>query len=128
MCELAKLILRPFEQSIPHLVSDTRDFIRKLPKQLMGHHTLVAIDVVQLYPSIDNNLGREALLYWFDKFPEMFFRNFSSDFTIKLINFIQDNVYFTLNDLLYKQLEGTAMGKSHALQYANLTIAYLILT
>ena len=128
LCELAKLILRPFEQSIPHLVIDSRDFIRKLPKQLMGRHTLVAIDVVQLYPSIDNNLGREALLYWFDLFPEKFFRNFSSDFTIKLIDFIQDNVYFKFNDLLYKQLEGTAMGKSQAPQYANLTIAYLILT
>ena len=46
---------------------------------------------------------------------------------LEIINFIQDNVYFTFLDTTYKQIQGTAQGKNHAPQYANLVIAYLIL-
>ena len=66
---------------IPHLAIDTNDFLHKLPKHLMGSHTLVALDVVQLYPSISNKLGREALSYWFDKYPEKFIKQFTKDVT-----------------------------------------------
>ena len=55
---------------MPHLVIDTNDFLWKLPKQIMGPQTLVAVDVVQLFSSISNELGKEALSYWFNKYPE----------------------------------------------------------
>ena len=127
LCELAKIILRPFESCIPHLIIDTNDFLRKLPKNIDSPRKLVAIDIIQLYPSINNTLGREAIKYWFDKHPEKVFRDFDKDFTIKLIDFIQNNLYFTFNGKVYQQINGTAMGKTHAPQYANLTIAYLII-
>ena len=127
LCELAKLILRPFESNISHLIIDTNDFLRKLPNEVASHRKLIAIDIVQLYPSISNALGREALEYWFDKHPENFFRGFDKEFSIKLVNFIQNNVYLTFNDEVYQQINGTAMGKTHAPQYANLTIAYLVI-
>ena len=106
---------------------DTNDFLRKLPKQFTGSKTLIAIDIVQLYPSINNQLGIKALDYWFGKLPEKFIKSFNKDFGIELIKFIQDNVYFTFNNKTYKQVQGTAMGKSQAPPYANMTIAYLIL-
>ena len=56
-----------------------------------------------------------------------FIRNFNKDFTLELMKFIQENIYFTFNDIIYKQLEGTATGKSQAPQYANLTLAYLVI-
>ena len=129
LCELSKIILRPFEKRIPHLIIDTYDFLRKLPHKVedQGQPTLVAIDIVQLYPSINNELGLEALKYWFEKFPEEFTKHFTKEFTLELIKLIQNNVYFTFNDHIYQQIQGTAMGKDHAPPYANLTIAYLII-
>lgn len=128
LCELAQLILKPFEKCIPHLIIDTNDFLTKLPKQIKRNTTLVAIDIVALYPSIENALGIEALKYWFDKWPNKFIKSFDKDFSIKLLHFIQNNVYMTFNDLIFKQIQGTAMGKQNAPPYANLVIAYLIMT
>ena len=128
ICELAKKLLRPFELLIPHLVIDSFHFLNLLPKQTDKNNILVAIDVVQLYPSITNELGIDALKYWIRKHPEKVKTNFTPNTILDIISFIQDNVYFTFLDTTYKQTEGTSMGKNHAPQYANLVIAYLIIT
>ena len=127
LCELAKELLRPFELLIPHLVIDTFHFLNILPKSTDDNNTLIAIDVVQLYPSITNELGIEALTYWLHKTPGKIKSNFNQNMILDIINFIQDNVYFTYLDKTYKQIQGTAQGKNHAPQYANLVIAYLII-
>ena len=128
LCELAAMILRPFEKSIPHLIIDTTDFLRKLPKKVFGFKTtMVAIDIVQLYPSISNELGKKALTFWFEKYTDKFFKKFDKEFSLKLIDFIQNNVYLTFNETTYRQIQGTAMGKDQAPPYANLTIAFLII-
>ena len=126
LCKLAKLLLRPLEREINHLIVDTFDFLKKLPSEIRGNPTLVAVDIVQLYPSIDNELGIEAISYWYRKFPEKAISGFDEDFVIRLLKFIQENVFMTFNDDTYKQIQGTAMGKDHAPPYANLVIAYLI--
>ena len=105
ICELAKNILRPFEKCINHLIIDSNDFLNKLPRQTKRNTTLVAIDVVALYPSIENELGLQALKYWFKKEPDKFLKTFYDEFTLNLIKFIQDNVYFTFDDIIYKQVQ-----------------------
>ena len=76
LCKLAKILLQPFEKKISHLVIDTFDFLRKVPKQVSGNPTLVALDIVQLYPSINNELGLEAIKYWCRKFPDQIIAGF----------------------------------------------------
>ena len=67
MCTLAKTLLQPLEQTIDHLVKDRFDFVRKMPEKLDGDRTLVAVDIAQLYPSMSNKLGLEAIRYWCKK-------------------------------------------------------------
>lgn len=128
LCKLAKILLQPLERTIEHLVIDTFDFLRKVPKEVDGDQTLVAVDIVQLYPSIDHELGLKAVKYWCRKFPEKIIPGFEEDLIIELLKFINDNVFMTFNDDTYKQVQGTAMGKDHAPPYANLVIAYLVET
>ena len=128
LCELAKLLLAPFEKLIPHLIIDSFDFLRRLPKVITGTDIcMIAIDIEKLYPSISNELGQEALNFWLEEYKNSFIKDFDTKFTIDLVRFIQDNVYLTFNEKLYRQRQGTAMGKNHAPPYANLTIAYLII-
>lgn len=128
LCELAKLILRPLELKIPHLVRDTFDFLRWLPTESDKNSTLIAVDIVKLYPSIRNSLGLEAISYWATEYPELLDSKFDNDAILQILKFIQDNVYFEFDGTTYKQVEGTAMGKNHAPQYANLIVAYLLIT
>ena len=86
LCELAKELLRPFELLIPHLVIDTFHFLNILPKSTDDNNILIAIDVVQLYPSITNELGIEALTYWLHKTPEKIKPNFNQNMILDIIN------------------------------------------
>ena len=127
ICELAKIMLRPFELCIPHLIIDTTHFLSIIPDTIQSSYILVAIDIVQLYPSITNELGLQSINYWIDKYPEKINEKFNKSIILDVIQFIQDNVYFSFLDKTYKQINGTAMGKSQAPQYANLTVAFLII-
>ncbi|KAL5255370.1 hypothetical protein ACHWQZ_G014702 [Mnemiopsis leidyi] len=127
LCKLAKTLLPPLELQINHLIVDTFDFLKKLRTEYRGNPTLVAVDIVQLYPSIDNQLGIEAITYWCRKLPDKIINGFDEEVIIKILKFIQENVYMTFNDDTYKQMQGTAMGKDHAPPYANLVIAYLVM-
>ena len=129
LCQLAKKLLRPFENEIEHLIIDSIHFLSKLPEQISGKKLyMLTIDIVALYPSIPNELGLEALKYFFEKYPSNFIKTFDNIFTLDLVKFIQANVFLSFNEDTYKQKEGTAMGKNHAPQYANMVIAFLILT
>ena len=126
LSELLKVILRPFEQRIEHLMRDSTHFIGTLQPNIPRKNTkMIAIDIVALYPSITNTLGTEAIEHWMDTFPSLLER-FPKDFVMELLSIVQENVYLTFNEDTYRQVEGTAMGKSHAPPYANLVVAHLI--
>eukprot|EP00116_Pleurobrachia_bachei_P002860 sb/3463122/ len=127
LSELLKMILRPFEKRLPHLMRDSTDFLGCLKDSVARESTMVAIDIVALYPSISNKLGNDALEYWMTRYPELL-GNFTKEFVTDLLSLIQENVYMTFNDDTFRQIEGTAMGKSHAPPYANLVVAFLICT
>ena len=127
LSELLKKILRPFEQRLPHLMRDSYDFLGTLEDSVPKDTTMVAIDIVALYPSITNQLGRDATEYWLDMHPELL-GDFSKTFVMNLLDLVQSNVFMTFNHDTYQQVEGTAMGKAHAPPYANLVVSFLIST
>ena len=58
LCELAKILLRPFELLIPNLIMDTFHFLETLEKETDAKNKLIAIDIVKLYPSNDATYRR----------------------------------------------------------------------
>ena len=103
------------------------DFILKLPH--FSEHDLPfiqmwVIDVKDMYNSLDNKFGLEALAYWLKKYPELKNSRFSDNFILAAMQMILDNNvgYFAGN--FYKQVNGTATGIKPAPTYANLAMGY----
>jgi hypothetical protein len=91
--------------------------IRILPAQ--SAHILYTFDVVSLYTNIKTD---KALRFIRQIIP---ISNPLRDFILQGLKIVMDNNYFMFNNLLYKQITGTAMGTASAPCYASLFLSAL---
>ena len=106
-------------------VKDDWDFIRKIPREFHTSTSLLSYDVVGLYTSIPHNLGIEAIDYWIDKRNDLIPARFTKNFILESVKFILEKNKFLFDNVMYKQVSGTAMGTKFAPPYACLTIGCL---
>ena len=88
-----------------------------------NHHSLVTIDVVDMYNSIPHADGIDACrdaLHKHTTYTDSQINTISD-----LIQLVLDNNCFQFLDKFYKQINGTAMGSPMAPAYANLFMAHL---
>ena len=81
--------------------------------------------VTSLYTSIPHQLGLEAIEFWIDKRQDLILDRFSKTFILDSVKFILENNNFMFDEILYKQVKGTAMGTKFAPSYACLTVGFL---
>lgn len=108
---------------IPSYISNSYDFINTLPKNVSDHSTLVTLDVISLYTNIPNELGYNALIFWYNKLPSIFSCNLN--FILESLQIILEHNFFTFLGDIYLQTYGVAMGTSVAPTYANLVLGYI---
>ena len=128
LASLINIILNPFLVKVRSLVLNSVDFITKLP--IFSSHDLPfiqmwVVDVTDMYNSLDNKFGLEALSFWLTKYPDLKNPRFSTEFILSAMKLILENNvgYFAGN--FFKQVNGTATGIKPAPPYANLAMGYL---
>jgi len=120
LSKLLDCMLTPYVQKINSVIKNSIDFLNKLEStQTPTSCTLVALDIVNLYPSIPIKEGIELVIQVISKF------NSNS----KILNFIRAGLSLvmnynvvTWNNRFFRQVVGTAMGTNCAPAFANLFV------
>ena len=128
LSELLMLILKPFVSKIKSNIRDTTDFLNKFNRftgSNLNDIILVTVDVVNMYPSIKQDLGFKALEYFCETYPDLLCNRFNLDFILKGMEIILNDNLVHFDDCYYTQISGTTTGTTVAPIYATLTMAYL---
>lgn len=116
---------------IPWLVKDTKTLVNEIEHnirvpQMDSIHsddtTFVTADIASLYTNIDTKLGLTLV----QQFLEL--NNVSTPriaLIMDLLIFVMHNSYLTSSGSIYHQIDGTAMGTSCAVPYANIVVYML---
>ncbi|CAB4036908.1 Hypothetical predicted protein, partial [Paramuricea clavata] len=131
LSELVDHYLQPIVKSLPNVIRDTTDFLKRLQDlgDIPEGAILCTMDVVGLYPHIPHLEGLSSIR----KSIEDFRKNcgmdkgegLSVDDLIDLAKIILDNNYFKFSEKVYKQKLGTAIGTKFAPAFANIFMAEL---
>ena len=120
--------IQPLTSKLKSNISDTKSFLKSIitKKPPVGEIYLVSLDVVSLYTNIPHEEGINACIYFIEKHRHEL-PKFVPNKTIlmTLFKFVLENNYFLFDNILYKQLFGTAMGTKMAPPYANLFLGKL---
>lgn len=125
LSNLLDILLKPFLKHVKSFVRDDIDLLTKLPERIKENETFATFDITSLYSNISNELGREAIHYWIQTYPQTLHPRFNSDFILDSIQLVLENNAFSFGEKNFLQVQGTAMGTKMAPTYANLTLAYL---
>ena len=125
LSNLIDIILQPYLKHVKSYVRDDIDFLNFIPKTVEDNVIMTSFDVTSLYSNIPHHLGKRAIKYWLDKFPETLNIRFTPDFILQSIDIILNNKTFQFDDKNYIQTLGTAMGTKMAPVYATLTLGFL---
>ena len=110
--------IRPLVPHIPTYIKDTTHFINLIEGiELAPTDLLVTIDVSALYTSIPHN---EGLLAMNKLLEEHQVDTLHRTFLCRLAYHILTKNYFSFNNEIYHQIQGTAMGTRMAPSYANI--------
>ncbi len=119
---LLQQILR--DARIPWIVKDTKSFVVELESTPMQnqHGVFITADIASLYTNIDTEMGLHLVEEFLvlEQVPAERQR-----LIMDLLRFVMKNSYLTFLDLVYHQIDGTAMGTSVAPTYANIVVYML---
>jgi hypothetical protein len=119
---LLQEILR--QAAIPWIVKDTKSFVCELEATRLPHPhgVFVTADIASLYTNIDTEMGLALVLEFLllQQVPAERIR-----LIMDLLSFVMRNSYLTFKDVVFHQIDGTAMGTSVAPTYANIVVYML---
>lgn len=109
-------MIQPLAQEVTSYIKDTTHFLNVLNTiQLEDTDLLVTIDVSSLYTNIPHEEGIAAMK---QRMTEKGYDTNTKDLITKLARKVLTRNYFTFNNQLYHQVQGTAMGTRMAPNYA----------
>lgn len=121
------------ETQLPTYIRDSRhlkeSLLLRFPNGLPPNARLFSVDAVSMYTNIDTHHGISTTRKWLELYEEKFpNRYLPSDFLGDALELIMTDNILQFGDLHYRQLQGTAMGTSSAVNYANLYVRMLTRT
>ena len=121
LSEFVDSFLKAAAQKIPSFIKDTTDLVQKIRAYRFPTDTddvhLATMDVVSLYPNINQEEGAEACKEYMDKRSN---QNIASSLIKNLILIILRCNTLVFKNRFFHQIKGTAMGTSMAVNFANL--------
>ena len=105
-------------------MKDNIDFLNSIPEKIDPNTHTATFDITNLYSNIPHELGKQAISFWIDKYPDTLHPRFNKKFIIEGKEIILNNNSFQFNNINNIQTPGTAMGTKMAPTYTTLTIAY----
>ena len=125
LSNVVDILLQPFLKHVNSYVRDDIDYLNHIPSSVPKGVILSTFDVTSLYSNIPHDLGKEAIRYWLEKFPNELHHRFNKSFVLESVDLILNNNTFQFNNTNFIQILGTAMGTKMAPVYANLTLGFL---
>ena len=121
------MCLQPISIKLDSHIKDTNDFLKIIVnKRVLNTTYLVTIDVKSLYTNIPSPEGIQACLHFINKYKQDAPPFTPNNRILKtLFHFVLENNYFLLNEDLYKQTQGCAMGTKMAPPYSDLFLGKL---
>ena len=77
------ILMKPFLKKVKSFVCNDIDFLEKLPCNTDDKKIFLILDVTNMYTNIDNELGKEPIVYWLEKYPELIPRGISKEFILE---------------------------------------------
>jgi len=111
--------IQPLVHKLKSYIKDTTDFLIKIKNHPKTHNKtlLVSVDIISLYTNIPHEEGINACIHLIENIKyRTLLPSFVPNKTIlkTLFLFVLENNYFDFENILYKQLFGTAMGTKMA--------------
>ena len=91
------ILMKPFLKKVKSFVRDDIDFLEKLPRNTNDKKILLTLDVTYRHTNIDNKLGKEAIRYWLEKYPELIPRCISKEFILEGLSIVLEFITFTFS-------------------------------
>ena len=98
--------------------------MNSIPEEIDPNTPIATFDGSNLYNNIPHELGKQAITFWIDKYPNTLHPRFFK-IIIEGIEIILNNNSFQFDNINYIQTLGRAMGTRIVPTYATLTLAYL---
>ena len=114
---LVDKMLESTENEVYSLIKDTPSFLKKIVnKEIPVDSILVTLDVASLYTRIPWKEGVDFVAKEF----ALHNTEENTNIIIQLMKYILENNYFSYNNEIFRQVQGTAMGARMAVKYANI--------
>ena len=81
--------------------------------------------MINLYSNIPHELGKRAIEYWLNKYPDTKNQRFTRELIVESLSLILENNVFRFDGEYYIQKKGCAMGTKCAPTYATLSLGYI---
>ena len=119
------LILKPLVMKLPCIIMDTNGFLRLLEKTkdmgpLPPHTKLVTVDVINMFPSIDNDKGIKAAR---DHLDQRQHKVPSTHCVLEALQICLESNCSQFGNTFIKQHKGAATGPRYVCDYADLAMA-----
>lgn len=112
--------------NIQHIVKDTKSFINELEHTSFSDQqrrgVFLTADIASLYTNIDTEMGLRLVEQFLQ---EQHTPLWLHELIMSLLSFVMNNSYLRFHDVVYHQIDGTAMGTAVAPTYANIVVYML---
>ena len=128
LASLVDVLLKPFLSKVHSRLRDVFEFINFIPifdKKDIPFIEVISVDVKQMYPNLEKDVGLPALKYFITRYRDLLPSRFSLDFVFEAMEFVLDNNTGYFDGNFYRQLTGTSTGIKPAPTYADLAMGYL---
>jgi hypothetical protein len=117
------------QNELPTYIRDSKhlrnSLLEKFPLGLPKGAKLFSIDAVSMYTNIETAHGIEVVRSWFTLYKEKLPPNTPAEFVIDALSLIMNDNILQFGNTYWRQKQGTAMGTSCAVNYANLYVGLL---
>ena len=123
--KLIDILQQAFLYQIKTYIRDNIHFLKSIQQKTDPNTLMVTFDFTNLYCKISPELGKQAISYLREKYPETLHPRFNKKFITDGIELILNNNSFQFDNMNYIQTLGTAMRTKMTPAYTTLTLTYL---
>ena len=99
-------------------------FLNSIPEKNHLNTSIVTFDATNLYNNISHELGKQAIAFWLDKYPDTLYPRFDKKLVIESLEIILNYNSFQFKNINCIQTTGKAMGTKMAPTHATLSLGY----